>query len=215
MSDPAQSVHEYLTREIPTGRISSPAGVLSVAALLRCAHLLDAMRRRFDGTEDPLLALGLRDVIETAINGLFCVVAPDEAERFFREDSDARHRIAEHLGAKEHFATSTFALDYAELVDDAPRNLSFPKRVDRIWRVRPEWFGDEAGVGLVKAMHKHLCNFAMHGGPGVLDNYVVRERGELRLRPEPEPPTVDAAGAVQIAEEFTTKLHRAIRDSLD
>lgn len=48
---------------------------------------------------DPLLPLGLRDLIETSVNGLLCAAVPDHVGRFARKDLGSRRAIAGHSGA--------------------------------------------------------------------------------------------------------------------
>lgn len=141
---------------------------LAVAALFRCAHLLEAMAER--PKEDPLVPMGLRDIIETSINGLVCAAAPDHIERFVQSDLTSRLRLAERVDAPQHLIDEVRSR-YA-IVENSPQAMPFTQRVDELARARPDLFDQLGEVNRIKAMYINLSNFFMHGGVGVLDYYL-------------------------------------------
>lgn len=186
------------------GDTSADGRLLAIAAVLRCAHLLEAMEARVDeAPDDPLLGLGFRDVIETAVNGLVCVLRPEDFGRYLVADLAARKRIARDIGKPDHL--QPFLDSNEPFVEGLPSQMPFGQRVDVVAADRPDLFSYAGESGMVKAMYAHLCNFAMHGGAGVLNEYLAHEGDAIRLVAEPVP-VVRGPDAVTMAAGFTSKL---------
>lgn len=193
----------------------SPNGqVLALAALMRAAHLLDAMLKGPRVHNDPLIELGFRDVLETTINGLFCLARPDEIGRFVRADLDARAKIAGHLNRADDM--TAFLGQFADQVQDCPGQMHFGQRLDVVAAEVPGVLLDADDVGRAKAMYAALSNFGMHGGAGILGAYLEELPNEQGLHPLTHPERlIDAAGAIDMATGMLGKLHRVALEILE
>lgn len=194
---------------------AAPDGeMLALAALLRCAHLLDSMASR-DHVEpsDPLTSLGFRDVMETAINGLVSLIRPGETGRFLHQDYAARAAITKALGADDEFSQRLRDM-FKDALDDSPGQRPFGQRVDLVLGERPELFDGQAEADRIKAMYSHLSNFAMHGGAGVLGDYLVWETSGIRLVPTPLP-VVAPIHSLLMAVGFTEKLFASAKEQIE
>jgi hypothetical protein len=79
---------------------ATPSEALGLAGLLRCAHLLEEMQVAHEHGADELVVLGLRPLIETAIQTLYYLIEPEQWPRALIGDRDERHKLAERLGAE-------------------------------------------------------------------------------------------------------------------
>jgi hypothetical protein len=96
----AQQVQELVDR---ARRIhppdATPGEALGLAGLLRCAHLLEEIQVAHEHGANELVALGLRPLIESAINALYYLIEPEQWPRALIGDRDERRKLAKRLGA--------------------------------------------------------------------------------------------------------------------
>ena len=174
-----------------------PGETLALAALWRCAHLLEQMQQAAVAGLDELVALALRPLLETAVFGLHYLLASDAEEwrRAGVEDARERWQMAsriaeevdrdpEEIKAQE----ATFASEGDEATGRKLRGArdlnQMAELIDRHRQATPEGMYTQAWRWLFGSLSdKHL-----HGGAGALERYTdVTDPAHLRPVFTPQP----------------------------
>jgi hypothetical protein len=187
---------------------ATPSEALGLAGLLRCAHLLEEMQVAHEHDADELVALGLRPIIETAIQALYYLIEWQQWPRALIGDRNERRRLAQRLGADP----AQIDQQYAGLNQHSgPLNLDqMAARVDEHRQGTQE--GDM--VHAYRLLYGTLSRRHQHGGFGAVEDYLGGNPAGIELTPRPAPLVRGAdalAIAVGLVEALRKELLRVLR----
>jgi hypothetical protein len=187
---------------------ATPSEALGLAGLLRCAHLLEEMQVAHQQGADELVALGLRPIIETAIQALYYLIEPQQWPKALIGDRNERRKVARRLGADP----AQIDQQYAWLNQHSgPLNLDqMAARVDEHRQGTQE--GDM--VHAYRLLYGTLSRRHQHGGFGAVEDYLGGNPAGIELTPRPAPLVRGAdalAIAVGLVEALRKELLRVLR----
>jgi hypothetical protein len=187
---------------------ATPSEALGLAGLLRCAHLLEEMQVAHQQGADELVALGLRPIIETAIQALYYLIEPQQWPKALIGDRNERRKVARRLGADP----AQIDQQYAWLNQHSgPLNLDqMAARVDQHRQGTQE--GDM--VQAYRLLYGTLSRRHQHGGFGAVEDYLGDNPAGIQLTPRPAPLVRGAdalAIAVGLVDALRKELHKVLR----
>lgn len=185
---------------------ATPSEAIGLAGLLRCAHLLEEMQVAHEHGADELVALGLRPMIETAIQALYYLIEPQQWPRALIGDRNERRKLAQRLGADP----GQIDQQYAWLNQHSgPVNLlQMAARVDQHRQGRE---GDM--VEAYRLLYGTLSRRHQHGGFGAVEDYLGSNPAGIELTPRP-PPLLRSADSLAIAVGLVEALRQELHDVL-
>ena len=160
---------------------ATPSEALGLAGLLRCAHLLEEMQVAHEHGADELVALGLRPIIETAIQALYYLIEPQQWPRALVGDRNERRKLAQRLGADPARIDQQY-----EWLDQASGPLNLDQMATRVDQHRQ---GTQEGdmVQAYRLLYGTLSRRHQHGGFGAVEDYLGSNLAGIDLTPRPAP----------------------------